>query len=132
MTIGITVSPYCCGIAMMGNFNYLKERGPKGLAHYHRPAVGSGWTVVGKGEPTTEKEIRDMVEHIKMSYGAIIATTGADQEYVDEILPRLGFTRQKFTNKIHEQGTVNIWILNTSEYTPAPKETKEKKTKEKA
>lgn len=114
-------SHYCCGIVEIGNFEYTKDRGPKGGNHFHK--IGGGWQTQKAAPGTSEGEIRSVVFGLTKHYGGVICSTGADQEYLDDILPRLGFVRTDFTNVVHERGTVKFWFLASDKYLPGAIET---------
>jgi hypothetical protein len=102
----VLMTQFCCGMAELGNFNYVDPPDGKKMTHYHK--VG-GWQSQPNAEPTTKEEI---LERMKSSGGvATVCTTGAGQEYLDAILPECGFTQvSTFTNPSHANTPVKIWV----------------------
>ena len=107
-------SNFCCGVVEIGNFNYLKDRGPKGMPHYHKS--GSGWATQKAAEPTSIKELVQVLNSVTSYSGAVICTTGADQEYMEPLLREVGFCENAFVNRGHEQGEVKFWFLRSADY----------------
>ena len=105
--ISVASSHFCCGLAEMGNFNYTGEK----FTHYHRPNGNGSDTVVKAGKPTTREEILEKLK-ANTSRGGIICTTGVDQEYLNDILPTLGFVNIPFTNRTHYKTEVKLWFLD--------------------
>lgn len=132
MALVISASHYSCGIMEMGNFNYVKDMGPKGMPHYHK--IG-GWVRQAKAPETTEQEIRFLLEGqvLQGGCGGVTCSTGADQEYVEPILEKLGFVGHEFVARSHEKGRVKLWFLDVNKYKKAEPVLESKKPdKEKA
>lgn len=118
----VMMTQFCCGMAELGNFNYVDPPGGKGMSHYHK--VGHGWQPQKNAEPTTKDEI---LQRVRNSGGVgVICTTGAGQEYLDPILPTCGFTHvSTFINPSHANTPVKIWVyIRPGCETPAAKEKK--------
>ena len=116
MPIAVAGSHFCCGVSEIGNFNYVKDRGPRGFSHYHK--VGGTWAAQKAADPTTEEELKSVLRGVLYSSGAVFCTTGADQEYMEPILRKVGFREQLFKNNTHEKGEVKLWLLLAHEYKP--------------
>lgn len=111
MVLSVRGTAFCCGLAELGNFNYTA----KSFTHYHAGNNG-GWQQVGADKPTTREEVIEKLVSSCQGYGGVIATTGKDQEYVDELLPSLGFVFFEFQNRAHFRTGVKIWFLDMNKF----------------
>jgi hypothetical protein len=98
-------STYCCGMTELGNFNYVDPPDGKKMTHYHM--IGGSWATQQNQEPSTKE---DLVNAMKYLNAAVLATTGAGQEYMDPILEEVGFRHVfTFVNPGHAQTPVKVW-----------------------
>lgn len=102
----VLMTQFCCGMAELGNFNYVDPPGGKKMTHYHRV---NGWQAQQNAEPTTKE---DILQRVRSGGGVgVICTTGAGQEYLDSILPECGFKHvETFINPSHANTPVKIWV----------------------
>ena len=96
---------FCCGMSELGNFNYDDPPGTPAMTHYHKV---NGWVSQPKNaDHTTEEQIRAQLQYVG---GAVMATTGAGQEYVEPILEKIGFQKVwSFINPGHAKTEVKVW-----------------------
>jgi hypothetical protein len=94
----------------LGNFNYIDPPDGKKMTHYHKI---NGWVPQENAQGTTEEQIRAQIQY---SSGAVMASTGAGQEYVEPILEKIGFKNvYTFVNPGHANTPVKVWIYSKHE-----------------
>lgn len=91
----------------LGNFNYVDPPDAPKMTHYHK--VGGGWQVQQNQDYTTKEDVEARLKGIYS--GAVMATTGVGQEYMDPILTELGFKEvAEFVNPGHAKTNVKVWV----------------------
>lgn len=111
----ITVSPskFCCGLQELGNFNYVDPPGGKQMTHYHM--IGGSWRTQQNAKPSTKEDVLEKMRYVSTN-SAILATTGAGQEYMDPVLQEIGFRHvYTFINSGHAKTPVKVWLYSTTE-----------------
>lgn len=106
----IQPTQFCCGLAELGNFNYIDPPDGKRMTHYHK--VGSGWQTQQNVAPEDGTSLADIKQVVAQNYSSgMICTTGAGQEYVEPLLAEAGFEHiSTFYNPGHANTAVKVWI----------------------
>lgn len=98
---------FCCGMSELGNFNYVDPPDGVKMSHFHK--VGGEWATQKNAGPTTKEDVEQRIRNTGSA--AVVCTTGAGQEYLDDILPQCGFKHvSTFINPGHANTPVKVWV----------------------